>query len=215
VSIGGADPPAEVDADKATAVELVQAALANLTMFEHFIFVDVKNKASDKSLYRYQYDFLSLPRSIRTQLACTSIKTSRSAYSEDKARYRLSTEPTNTDYTIPEIKARRKKYTGYYIDLTSNLLDTNLRADQFIDASMAFDLCMKTREDYYLDLLVAILYPDGDIKTLKKLTLVELLELMVKELRDAVQSLSGMDKTSIEIVEATKLSLEQVNFLLK
>jgi hypothetical protein len=80
---------------------------------------------------------------------------------------------------------------------------------------MAFDLCMKTREDYYLDLLVAILYPDGDIKTLKKLTLVELLELMVKELRDAVQSLSGMDKTSIEIVEAIKLSLEQVNFLLK
>ena len=55
----------------------------------------------------------------------------------------------------------------------------------------------------------------GDIKTLKKLTLIELLELMVKELRDAVQSLSGMDKTSIEIVEATKLPLEQVNFLLK
>ena len=74
---------------------------------------------------------------------------------------------------------------------------------------------MKTKEDYYLDLLVAILYPDGDIKTLKKLTLIELLELMVKELRDAVQSLNGMDKTSIEIVEATKLSLEQVNFLLK
>jgi len=212
------DPPAEADADKAIAVELVQAALANLTMYEHFIFIDVSKKASDGSLYRYQYDevmeryiqntwtafndllvhldsktakfteyalaptytdrqglivtdvnefhklysidwsayfftklqafmreviddeliprigkwddakdkadialkvkralvyqtmslaidrldFLSLPRSIRTQLASTSIKTSRSAYSEDKARYRLSTEPTSTDYTIPD-----------------------------------------------------------------------------------------------------------------
>ncbi|MCD6346600.1 MAG: hypothetical protein J7L96_04185 [Bacteroidales bacterium] len=50
------DPPAQADADKVTAVEFIQAALANLTMFEHFIFVDIKKKADDGSLYRYQYD---------------------------------------------------------------------------------------------------------------------------------------------------------------
>lgn len=230
------DPPAQADADKATAVEYIQAALANLTMFEHFIFVDIKKKADDGSLYRYQYDevteryvqntwaalndllvlldsktdkftdyaasptyadrqglivtdargfhkiygidssayffskltpiireviddelnprigtwddvkdnvalalkikralvfktmslaferfdFRSLPRTIRTQLANTSIKTSRTAYSEDKARARLSAitaakareyfddieilmrAPASSEFTLPE-----------------------------------------------------------------------------------------------------------------
>lgn len=230
------DPPAQAVAEKATAVQLVQAALANLTMYEHFIFIDIKKKADDGSLYRYQYDevteryvnntwaamnellvlldsktdlfaeyattptytdrqgliitdarefhkyygidssayffikltsiireviddeinprivkwddikdkadialkvkralvyktmslaldrfdFKSLPRTIRTQLASESIKTSRSAYSEDKARYRLSTElaikareyfddielamtePASADFVLPE-----------------------------------------------------------------------------------------------------------------
>lgn len=49
-------PPGEADQDKEEAIEFIRAALANLTMFEHFIFVDIKNKADNASLYRYQYD---------------------------------------------------------------------------------------------------------------------------------------------------------------
>ncbi len=55
----------------------------------------------------------------------------------------------------------------------------------------------------------------GDIENLKKMSLIEMLNLLVKELRDAVHSLQGMEKSPTEIVEATKLSLDQVTFLMK
>lgn len=51
------DPPGEPVAVKATAVEHVQAALANLIMFEHFVYIDISNKGSERgSVYRNQYD---------------------------------------------------------------------------------------------------------------------------------------------------------------
>jgi len=55
----------------------------------------------------------------------------------------------------------------------------------------------------------------GDIRVLKKMSLIEMLNLMVKELRDAVQSLQAMEKSPTEIVVATKHSLDQVTFLMK
>lgn len=55
----------------------------------------------------------------------------------------------------------------------------------------------------------------GDVKQLKKLSLIEMLDLLVKELRDAVQSLKSADKSPTEIMDATKLTLDQVTYLLK
>ncbi len=48
--------PDPADEIKAEAVGFVQAALANLIMYEHFIFLASKKNKSDQSLYRYQYE---------------------------------------------------------------------------------------------------------------------------------------------------------------
>jgi len=48
--------PDPADEKKAAGVGFVQAALANLIMYEHFIFLASKKNNSDQSLYRYQYE---------------------------------------------------------------------------------------------------------------------------------------------------------------
>ncbi len=68
---------------------------------------------------------------------------------------------------VPEIQTRRARLSGYYFDLTGNLLNSDLQADQFIDATIAFDQFLSTGEEIYLDLLVATLYPEGYISPAK------------------------------------------------
>lgn len=191
---------------------------------------------------------------------------------------------------IPVINYRRKSLDGYYFDLTGNLLSSNLKADQFIDATIAFDQFLQTGEEVFLDLLVGTLYPEGvyksaqvkktinrvigipvetklaiffnfqaiqlflqeftdyavlwwksptstakkdkglglgdslyslskagygDIQKLQKMSLLEMLNLLVKELRDAVQALQQVEKSPTEIMEATNLTLDQITYLMK
>lgn len=53
----------------------------------------------------------------------------------------------------------------------------------------------------------------GDLQNLKELPVIDFLNLLVKELRDAVLALKEAKKNNAEIAEITKLTLPQVNFL--
>lgn len=244
--------------------------------------------------YQNEKSFAVLPAKIRELLIRNLPEelddTSADMRAARKLKKKVVIDGVFASNLVPEIKARRSKLSGYYFDLTGDLLSSDLQADQFIDASAAFDLYLNTREPVFLDLLVATLYPDGlykssqiskntsrvtgiplatklavffnfqavqlflqegtdysvlwwksagqskkkekglglgdslyslskagygDIKALKKMSLIEMFNLMVKELRDAVHSLQDMEKSPTEIVEATKLSLDQVTFLMR
>lgn len=59
---------------------------------------------------------------------------------------------------IPEIKvSRRQKLKGYSFDCC-RIPETNLTAEQFIDANQAYETFEETRDVAYLDLLISILY---------------------------------------------------------
>ncbi|MFA6483409.1 MAG: hypothetical protein WCW62_12575 [Bacteroidales bacterium] len=49
-------PSDPVDDKKASSVGFIQTALANLIMYEHYIFLASKRNNTDQSLYRYQYE---------------------------------------------------------------------------------------------------------------------------------------------------------------
>ncbi len=53
----------------------------------------------------------------------------------------------------------------------------------------------------------------GDLQGLKELPVIDFLNLLIKELRDAVLALKESKKNNAEIAEATHLTLAQVNFL--
>jgi len=55
----------------------------------------------------------------------------------------------------------------------------------------------------------------SDLQNLKDLPVIDFLNLLIKELRDAVLALKESKKNNAEIAEATKLTLDQVNFLSK
>lgn len=59
---------------------------------------------------------------------------------------------------IPELRVRRKEsLKGYIFDCTKTF-NTDLTAEQFIDANKAYELFEETRDFAYVDLLTAILY---------------------------------------------------------
>jgi hypothetical protein len=178
---------------------------------------------------------------------------------------------------VPYLKIKKMQYPGYRMDLTGEILNTDLPAGDFIDASTLHDQYMKTGSDQILDQMVTRLYklPDGtaagiplntkiailfnfraillflthrtqygilwnsgtnqdgkisigfvdslyslakagygDTTRLKTVSVVEFLDLLLKEVIDTVKSLHDMKMDLVKIAEATKLSINQINSIL-
>lgn len=179
---------------------------------------------------------------------------------------------------VPFLKIRKRRYPGYRMDLTGEVLNTDLPAGDFIDASTLHDQYMKSGSGQILDQLVARLYklPEGaaagipmetktailfnfraillflthrtqygilwksgstnqdekisigfvdslyslakagygDTTRLKTVSLVEFLDLLLKEVIDTVKSLRDMKMDLVKISEVTKLSINQINSIL-
>jgi len=179
---------------------------------------------------------------------------------------------------VPEIRIRRKVYQGYRFTRIGGVLNTDLPAGDFIDASTLHDQYMLSGEEEHLNEMVRILYklPDGvagrvpdatraailfnfraillflthqtqygilwrkgsakqdekisigfvdslyslakagygDTTRLKTISLVEFLDLLLKEIIDAVKQLKEAKKNVAEIAELTKLTIHQVQSIL-
>ena len=75
---------------------------------------------------------------------------------------------------LPTIQIGKKKHPGYIFELHGEIIHTTLTAEQYVDANMLYGKYIDTRDEQYLDLLVAALYrPKGSdsiefAKTTKK-----------------------------------------------
>lgn len=85
-----------------------------------------------------------------------------------KLKYHYVIDAVFVKNLLPSIQVGEKKVYGYKCQLIGNLLDTNLTAEQFINAGMAIDEYHKSKNEQHIDLLVSILYKIPDLQQLKK-----------------------------------------------
>ena len=179
---------------------------------------------------------------------------------------------------IPEIRIRRRNYPGFKFDRIGGILNTDLPAGDFINASTLHDLFMESGNQEQLDMMISILYKlpagvatkvaddikaavlfnfrsimqfisqqtqygllwnkgnsvqenkisigfvdslyslskagYGDASHLKSISLVEFLDLLLKEVIDTVKSLQSSKMDMVKISEITKLSINQIQSIL-
>lgn len=75
-----------------------------------------------------------------------------------KLEYQYKIDAVFVKNLLPSIKLGEKKVYGYKCRLLGNLLDTNLTAQQFVNAGMALAEYEKSKDEKNLDLLISILY---------------------------------------------------------